>query len=87
MRSFQSHAEYFAFVEGFMARLRSEGYPQAADDLLDGYRCINGLTDGWALYLDAVGMVQAEYSPRLSPGDRVDLEAIRAVAHKAVHRT
>jgi hypothetical protein len=86
MRSFESNADYLAFVEAFMARLRAEGHLQAADELLDGYRCINGLTDGWALYLEAVEGVQARTATRLSAADRADLEIIRAAAHKAVYR-
>jgi hypothetical protein len=86
MRSFESSADYLEFVEAFMARLRSSGHIQAADDLLDGYRCINGLTDGWALYLEAVDRVQAQTSREFDAQDRVDLERIRAAAHKAVYR-
>jgi len=86
MRSFQSSAEFFAFVEALMDTLRGGGHAQAAGDLLEGYRCINGLTDGWADFLEAVEMVQAEQAARLEPDDRTDLETIRAVAHKAVHR-
>ena len=86
MRSFESSADYFAFVEAFMDRLRAEGHEEAADDLHEGYRCINGLTDGWAQYLDAVTMVQAEQGATLGADERADLEAIRAAAHKAVYR-
>jgi hypothetical protein len=42
MREFKSSAEYFAFVEAYMDRLRAEGQVQAAADLLEGYRCLNG---------------------------------------------
>ena len=87
MRSFQSNAEYFEFVEAFLDRLRTEGHEQAADDLLEGYRCINGLTDGWGLYLEAVETVQTRESPRLNADDRADLELMRAAARKAVYRT
>ncbi len=43
MRSTQSNGEYF---EAVMAKLELEGHQQAADQLRNGYRCLNGLTDG-----------------------------------------
>jgi hypothetical protein len=85
-RVFQSTAEFFEFAESFMERLRSEGHTQAAVDLLDGYRCLNGLTDGWALFLEAVEKMQGAVALGLDPRDRADLEALRAAAHKAVYR-
>ena len=86
MQDFKSSAEYFAFAEAFMDRLRAEGHTQAAADLLEGYRCLTGLTDGWALFLEAVGKVEARVASSLDSRDRADLKAIRVVANKAVRR-
>ena len=85
-RAFQSTAEYFEFVEAFIDRLRVEGHAEAAADLLEGYRCLNGLTDGWGLFLDALEQVQSEMAPNLDSRDRADLETIRAASRKAVYR-
>jgi hypothetical protein len=85
MPSFHSSAECLQAIEGLISRLALGGHQQAADGLRDGYRCLNGLTDGWALFLESVEAVRATQSGRLSPEDRQALEAIRAAAHKAVY--
>ena len=86
MPSFQSNEEYFRAVKDLVARLELGGHRQAADELGDGYRCLNGLTDGWALFLEAVERVQATWSDGFGGEDQQALEAIRAAAHKAVYR-
>jgi hypothetical protein len=86
MSRFQSNEEYFRAVEALIARLELGGHQRAADELRDGYRCLNGLTDGCALFLEAVERVRATQSERLSREDRQALETIRGAAHKAVYR-
>ena len=86
MPSFQSNEEYFQAVEDLIARLEFGGHQQAADGLRDGYQCLNGLTDGWALFLASVEAVEATQFERLSREDQQAIEAIRAAAHKAVYR-
>jgi len=86
MPSFQSNQEYFQAVTALMAKLELGGHQQAADELRDGYRCLNGLTDGWALFLESVEKVQATHAKRFSREDQQTLEVIRAAAHKIVYR-
>jgi len=69
-----------------MAKMELEGHQQAADELWDGYRCLNGLTDGWALFLGSLEHVQATHAARFSLEDRQALQAIRAAANTAVYR-
>ena len=85
MPSFHSNAECLQAIEGLISRLALGGHQQAADELRDGYRCLSGLTDGWALFLGSVEAVQATRSERFSLEDRRALKAIRAAAHKVVH--
>jgi hypothetical protein len=86
MQLFQSNEEYFKAVEDLIARLQSGGHRQAADELRDGYRSLNGLTDGWALFLESLEKVKAAYSGRFDREDREMLETIRQSTHKAVYR-
>ena len=86
MRSFQSNEEYFEAVAALIGKLELGGHQQAADDLRGGYRCLNGLTDGWALFLESVERVQASQAKRFSREDQQALEVIRAAAHKSVYR-
>lgn len=86
MRSFQSNEEYFEAVAALIGKLELGGHQQAADELRDGYRCLNGLTDGWALFLESVERVQASQAKRFSREDQQALEVIQAAAHKIVYR-
>ena len=51
-----------------------------------GFGCLNGLTDGSALFLDSIESVQASESKRFDRDDRKVLESIRAAVHFAVYR-
>ena len=86
MPPFRSNEEYFRAAEALIARLELGGHQQAADELRDGYRCLNGLTDGCALFLEAVERVQATQAEGLSGEDQQALETIRGAARKAVYR-
>ena len=86
MASFRSNEEFFQAVRDLMAKLEAGGHHQAAAELREGFRCLNGLTDGWALFLESIERVQATESKRFAPDDRKALEAIRAAAHAAVYR-
>ena len=81
-----SSERYFEAVIKLAARLESEGHAAAADQIRRGLRCINGLTDGWALFLDAVEAVDAELGDQLAGADREDMRAIREAARRAVYR-
>jgi hypothetical protein len=83
---FTSLDEYFVAARGLIVRLDGEGRRAAAARLDEGYRCLNGLTDGWALFLEAIDSVRAEHGAALSDDERRQLEALRRVARKAVRR-
>jgi hypothetical protein len=86
MPRLQSNEDCFRAIEGLIARLELEGHRQAADDLRSGYRCLNGLTDGWALLLESLDQIQATQAVRFSVEDQEALEAIRLGAYMAVYR-
>jgi hypothetical protein len=83
---FRSNEELFQAVRDLIATLEAGGHPQAAARLRDGFGCLNGLTDGWALFLEAIDAVQAGEATRFAPAHRKTLEAVRATAHAAVYR-
>jgi len=66
--------------------LELAGQREAADELRDGYPCLNGLTDGWAGFFESVERVQATRSAAFGREDRRALKAIRTAARKAVWR-
>ena len=82
----QSSEEFFRFVNELIVRLETAGHLKAAAELRSGFGYLNGLTDGWALFLDSIERVRSGYVREFDLGDRVALETIRAVAHAAVYR-
>ena len=86
MAGFQSNEEFFEAVRDLVARLEVKGHQRAAGELRDGFGCLNGLTDGSALFLDSIESVQASSSRQLDREDRRALEAIRAAVRFTVYR-
>jgi hypothetical protein len=86
LAAFRSSEEFFQAVDALIARLEGAGHQEAARELRDGLRCLNGLTDGSALFLDSIEKVQATESERFTREDQQALETIRARVHVAVYR-
>ena len=66
--------------------LEAGGHTEAAAELRTGLGCLNGLTDGWGLFLESIERVRAAHAPRFSRDERNALETIRAAARQAVRR-
>lgn len=86
MKQFSSYEECFAAVTTMIARLEALGLHGAADEMRSGYGCLNGLTDGWALFLEAIERVWEREKAGLSPADRKALKTLRAEVRRIVHR-
>ena len=86
MASFRSNDEFFQAVRDLIVRLEQKGHHEAAAGLREGFRAINGLTDGSALFLQAIERVQATASSGLVPDENRALEKIRKAVHSAVYR-
>lgn len=87
MPSLISSEDPFNALVGLIESLRNGGHGDAADKLQCGYQCLNGLTDGWALLLEAIETVRAYYAKQLAPDLRSRLDAIATVVHQQVCRT
>ncbi len=83
---FPTHEELFAATRGLRDRLVELGRPAAAEELARGFSRLNGLTDGWALFLDSLRRVEKGHGPALPPAERAALVRIRRAAHRAVWR-
>ena len=83
--SFSSTEECFEAARQLMTQLEHKAHGEAATELREGFACLNGLTDGWAMFLTSIEKVQAA-AYRLDPEDRRALEALREAAHVAVRR-
>jgi hypothetical protein len=86
MTGFRSYEELFQTVRDLIAALEAGGQAQAAATLRDGFRCLNGLTDGWALFLESIEKVRITEAKGLAREHRKALEAVRDAAHAAVYR-
>src|SRR5437763_450272 len=63
MAAFRSNEEFFQAVNDLIATLEAGGHQEAAAELREGFGCLNGLTDGAALFLESIEKVQASTSP------------------------
>lgn len=86
MPAFRSNEEFFHAVEDLTAKLEARRHVDAAAELRGGLGCLNGLTDGWALFLEAIERVQTIHANRLTGEERKALAAIQAAVHGAVYR-
>ncbi len=73
---FRSSEELFAATRALVRRLELAGLEEAAAELAEGYACLNGLTDGWALFLESIERVRSEWTDALRPEDRETLEDV-----------
>lgn len=85
MTAFQSNDDFLQAVAALLARLADAGHTMPADELRAGFGCLNGLTDGWALFLESIERVQSTYAKRFTQDEQRALEQIRMAAHKAVY--
>ena len=86
MTSFRSNEEFFQAVNDLIATLEAGGHQEAAAELREGFGCLNGLTDGAALFLASIEKVQASEARRLDWASQKALKAIRAAVRAAVYR-
>jgi hypothetical protein len=82
--AFRSNEEFFQAVADLVAKLERRGRTDAAAELRSGMGYLNGLTDGWALFLESIEKVQAEVE--LAADERKELGAIGTAVHTAVYR-
>jgi hypothetical protein len=83
--TFRSSEEFLRAVSDLIARLEAAGHVGAAAELRDGFRSINGLTDGAARFLASVDRVRSGAAARFAPEDQEALAAIRSASHRAVY--
>jgi len=86
LRPFASLEEYFAAVRTLVADLSASGHAEASAALREGFGSLNGLTDGWALFLEAVRAAGDRYGAELTREQRRHLDEVRRVAHRITYR-
>ncbi|MBI4829892.1 MAG: hypothetical protein HY804_14030 [Nitrospinae bacterium] len=86
MKSYFSNEEFFQAVRSLAERMEHGGHTEAARELRDGFACLNGLTDGWAMLMESVDKVIAAHGKALSPGDTAELKEMSRAIGKIVRR-
>jgi hypothetical protein len=86
MTEFQSNDEFGAALRDLIARWCDERRLPALARLLPGYIGFNGLTDGWALLLDALKSARALGHESYNAKDWDALNDIIHAAEKALTR-
>jgi hypothetical protein len=85
-KEYISNTEFFEDVEHYQKKLLECGHNHAAKEIQEGLGCINCLTDGWALFMESLEKVFAEYAAELSEEQKEMLNNFIAVTKKAVYR-
>jgi hypothetical protein len=86
MARFKSSEEIFQAVRDLLSRLEDHGHPAAVAELKAGFGCLNGLTDGWALFLESIEKVRAADARKFGRDEKRALDELRAAVRFAVHR-
>jgi hypothetical protein len=86
MKTYRSNAALFEATRTVAVAIESGGHPEAAAELLRGLSAINGLTDGWALFLEAIDSISITHSERFGKAVLSELQTIREAARSAVFR-
>ena len=86
MKEFKSNEEFFSFFLELTDRIEKHGNPAAALALREGFSCLNGLTDGSAMLMEAIERVIAGNKGKLPPAEMSDLKDMLKVVKKTVYR-
>jgi hypothetical protein len=85
-KKYRDNQEFFDDVRAFQIELEGLGEIEAADEIKDGMNLINGLTDGWAMLLDSLNKVKADFSSSLNSAQKDKLDIFITLTHRAVYR-
>jgi len=82
---FTSNEELFTAVRDLISGLKARNADDAARILHEGFCCITGLTDGWALFLDAIIEVRKNLSHQLRENEKLLLKDMHDRVYKMVY--
>ena len=84
---FKSNEELFQATNELIAALEKNRNSLAAEELRNGMRALNGLTDGWAAFLKSIQKVQKQYSSQLDSSQKSTLKNIHQAVYRRVYCT
>ena len=87
MTEYGSNEEFFQAFERLVQSIADSGQGEAAKRLREGFSCLNGLTDGWAILMESIEATVSQDQGELQPDDMNELEGMLKIIRKAVYRT
>ena len=87
MRTYSSNAEYFAAILSLVQQMERNGCTDAASDIRGGFKCLNGLTDGWAELMESLERTIARHGKELPSDQAEELQSAFEAAKRCVYRT
>jgi hypothetical protein len=85
MMNYRSNDEFFQAFRDIVRRIERDA-PEAAQELREGFSCLNGLTDGWALLMESIDRTLSQHRGNLAQNDRVKLERMLSIVNGIVYR-
>jgi len=85
-REFKSNEELFDAIRKLQNSVMISDNKDAAREIADGFSCLNGLTDGWTLLMEALEKVKIEHANKFNKAQEKDLEDIISCVKKVVYR-
>ena len=86
MRDFKSNEEFFLALRDLIERIEKRGNAAAAQELRDGFSCLNGLTNGWALLMESIARTIAANPDKIESPEMSELRDMLKVVKKIVYR-
>lgn len=87
MTTYGSNEEFFQAFERLVQTIDDGGQQEVAKRLREGFSCLNGLTDGWAILMESIETTVSQDQGKLQSEDLTELEGMLKVVRKAVYRT
>lgn len=85
MARFRSTDEVLQHARELIARLEASGHGHAAAELREGFSRLNGLTDGWAGFLESVERVRTGHRADFDQDGRRGFDDLRDAVRHAVY--
>jgi hypothetical protein len=86
MRDYKSNDEFFQAFRDLIDRVEKQGNAGAAQQLSEGFSCLNGLTDGWALLMESIDKTISENQSKIEASDMSELKDMLKGIRKVVYR-
>ena len=86
MKEYESNEDFFTDFRKLVQRIENGGKRRAAEKLRDGVSCLNRLTDGWALLMEAIDATLSAHQAKLDTDEIRTLREMKSVVREVIIR-